>query len=270
MQGVAQPGLLIQGGQSPHSFSLKPSDMRRLHQADLVVWVGPDVESALSNLLSDSQLKGRIVRLTELPDMQWLSPRDHGAWEARMHKPHHSDHAHNHAAEIDSHIWLSPLNASQIAQQLSEILCQLHPAHAAQYRHNNQQLQQRLQQLDSRLAAQLSPLKDEPYIVFHDAYHYFEDRYNLNAVGSVSVSPERQPGAQHIHELRSKIDRLGARCVFSEPQFRPKLVQTLLEGTQAANGQLDPLGSNLEAGPEAYFQLMQQLADNLVQCLQRD
>jgi zinc transport system substrate-binding protein len=270
MQGVAQPSLLIQGGQSPHNFSLRPSDMRRLHQADLIVWVGPDVESALSNLLSDSQLAGRVVRLTGLPDMQWLSPRQHEEWEARKHKRQHSEHEHSHDAEIDNHIWLSPLIASQIAQQLTEQLSEIDPAHAGQYRHNSQRLLQRLQQLDSELAAQLRPLKGVPYIVFHDAYHYFEQHYDLNAVGSVSVSPERQPGAHHIHDLRSKINRLQARCVFSEPQFRPKLVQTLVEDTQAGSGQLDPLGTGLEPGPEAYFQLMQQLADNLLQCLLRD
>ena len=270
MQGVAQPELLIQSGQSPHNFTLRPSDMRRLQQADLVVWVGPDVESALSKLFNDSQLDGKVTRLTAMSGIEWLPPRHHEEWEARQHKAQHSDHGHSHEAEIDSHIWLSPLVAGQIGQQLSKILSELDPAHSSQYQHNNQKLQQRLQQLDSRIKAQLRPVKSKPYIVFHDAYRYFENHYNLNPVGSVSLGPERQPGAKHVHKLRAKISRLEASCVFSEPQFRPKLVRTLLDGTQAGSGQLDPLGADLEPGPEAYFQLMQQLADNLLQCLQRD
>lgn len=270
MQGVTEPELLIQSGQSPHNFSLRPSDMRRLHEADLIVWIGPEVESALSNLFGDNQLDGQIVRLTALSGIQWLAPRQQEEWGARQHKQHHehAHHTHNHDAEIDSHIWLSPVIASQMAQQLTRIIAELDPLHARQYQQNNQQLQQRLDKLDRRLAAQLAPVKEVPYIVFHDAYHYFEHHYDLNAVGSVSISPDRQPGVQHIRELRSKISRLEARCVFSEPQFRPKLVETLLDGTQANSGLLDPLGSNLEAGPEAYFELMQQLADNLLQCLQ--
>ncbi len=270
MQGVAEPELLVQGGQSPHSFSLRPSDMRKLHQAQLVVWVGPDVESALSTLFNSGRLESEVVQLTELPDIHWLSPRRQEMWEARKNHQHSSDHAHAHEAEIDSHIWLSPRIASQIARQLTELLAELDQAHARQYRDNGERLQQRLQRLDRELDAQLNPVKGVPYIVFHDAYHYLEDRYGLNAVGSVSINPERQPGAHHVHELRTKISHLQARCVFSEPQFRPKLVETLVEGTQAGIGQLDPLGSDLEPGPEAYFQLMHQLADNLLQCLQRD
>lgn len=270
MQGVAEPELLIQGGQSPHNFTLRPSDMRRLHQADLLVWVGPEVESALLTLFRDDQLKARVVTLTELPDMPWLAPRQHAEWERGHAHRHQTEHAHHqeHDAGIDSHIWLSPQIAGRIGQQLTAVLTEADPAHADQYRHNNQQLQDRLTALDLSLRSRLSPVKEVPYIVFHDAYHYFEHHYGLNAVGSVSLGPDRQPGAQHIHALRSKINRLQARCVFSEPQFRPKLVQTLLEDTQAKSGQLDPLGSRFEPGPEAYFQLMQQLADNLLQCLQ--
>lgn len=269
MQGVADPELLIRGSQSPHDFSLRPSDMRKLQQADLVIWVGPNVESSLSTLFAKNQLDAGVVALTRMQGIDWLHPRDDAEWEARMHKhAETADHGHDEPHGIDSHIWLSPAVARHIVEYVAELLIDLDKPHADSYRHNAGQLIERLDRLDSRLESMLAPVKGVPYVVFHDAYHYFEEQYGLNAVGSVSVSPDRQPGIRHIQELRSKITRLQARCVFSEPQFRPKLIATLIEGTDARVGQLDPLGTDLTAGTDAYFELMQRLADNLLQCLQ--
>jgi zinc transport system substrate-binding protein len=269
MEGVDKPKLLIDGAQSPHHFSLRPSHMGLLHQADLIIWVGPDVEAALAGLFKKQVIKGRVVTLTELQGMNWLSIRKDHAGEALdlKHDDDHSAGAHKHAQAIDSHIWLSPEIARGIVHQLSELLSQLDAANATRYRENSLKLIERLNRLDTELEAKLSPVRNIPYIVFHDAYHYFEHHYRLNAVGSVSISPERQPGMRHIHELRSKIVRLKARCLFSEPQFQPKLVATLIEGTEVRAGQLDPLGSQLDPGPDAYFQLMRELADNLAACL---
>ncbi len=268
MQGVSEPDLLIRGSQSPHDFSLRPSDMQLLRQADLVVWVGPDVEASLARLFEKNLLTARVATLTQLPDVDWLSSRNEGDWETEQHDATaHADHAHHHTSSIDSHIWLSPVIARHIVQQVTELLCELDRANTSRYRKNSQQLIARLAQLDSELASTLSPIRERPFIVFHDAYHYFEQHYDLNGVGCVSLSPDRQPGAQHIHELRSMITHLQARCVFSEPQFEPKLVETLIEGTTAKAGFLDPLGSDLEPGAEAYFLLMHQLAENLAGCL---
>jgi zinc transport system substrate-binding protein len=268
MQGVDEPSLLVRGNQSPHNFSLRPSDMRMLQQADLVVWVGPDVETSLANLFENNRLSGVVAVLTEIDSINLLQPRNDMEWEARQQKQlMESDHGHIHHRSIDSHIWLSPEIARQIVAHITDQLCEMDGRNAENYRQNSQRLRERLNQLDNELNSRLAPIKDRPYIVFHDAYHYFENHYGLNAVGSVSISPERQPGARHIHHLKDKIKRLQAYCVFSEPQFRPKLVETLVEGTKAKTGQLDPLGTDFEAGPEAYFHLMHKLADNLVECL---
>ncbi|MGD8908047.1 MAG: zinc ABC transporter substrate-binding protein [Chromatiales bacterium] len=269
MQGVGEPSLLIRGGQSPHDFSLRPSDMHLLRRADLVVWVGPDVEASLARLFEKNPLNGEVLKLTQLQGITWLAPREEAEWEARHAKQSGAAHReHSHDGGIDSHIWLSPNIARHIVRRISVLLSELDKANAARYQSNAQQLIERLNRLDKELAAVLSPVQKIPYIVFHDAYHYFEQHYDLHAVGSVSVSPERLPGARHIHELRSKIIRLDARCVFAEPQFQPKLVNTLIKGTSARAGELDPLGSELEPGPEAYFQLMRGLAGNLLSCLQ--
>jgi zinc transport system substrate-binding protein len=268
MQGVDEPELLISDNQSPHDFSLRPSDMRRLQQADFVIWVGPNVESSLSSLLENNTLRGTVLALTKLESIGLLSPRHESEWEAKHHKHvREQGHGHDRNSEIDSHIWLSPEIARQVVKKITELLCEMDTLNAELYRKNSQRLGEHLDRLDSELNTRLTPIQDLPYIVFHDAYHYFENQYGLNAVGSVSLSPERQPGARHIHRLREKIRRLQARCVFTEPQFQPKLVETLIEGTQARIGQLDPLGSDLEPGPDAYFQLMHRLADSLVGCL---
>jgi zinc transport system substrate-binding protein len=268
MQGVGEPKLLIKGAQSPHHFSLRPSDMSLLQQAELIIWVGPGVEASMADLFDRDVIKGRVVTLTQLGGMTWLPPRKDHEWETPEHQ--HESHAgssHVHGQAIDSHIWLSPDIARGIVRQITDLLCDLDRANASRYRENQRLLVERLDRLDTELKAKLSPVRQIPYVVFHDAYHYLEQHYHLNAVGSVSINPEQQPGIRHIHELRSKIIQLKARCLFSEPQFQPKLVQTLIEGTEAKAGQLDPLGSDLDAGPDAYFQLMQRLADNLVSCL---
>ena len=269
MAGVAEPELLIKGSQSPHEFSLRPSDMRALSAADLIVWVGPGLETALSGLLSKGGLHAKVMTLAGDDNPDLLPTREGVDWESHAHPmpAEPADHETAHADETDSHIWLSPRIARRIVQQVSDTLALMDSANAGRYRDNAARLIVRLQQLDDRLRAQLEPVRERPYIVFHDAYHYFEQHYGLNAVGSVSISPERAPGARRVHELRQKILQLNARCVFTEPQFQPRLIGTLVEGTHAKIGQLDPLGSDLTPGPEAYFQLMQRLADNLVDCL---
>lgn len=264
MQGVDRPELLIRGNQSPHDFTLRPSDMLKLHQADLVIWVGPDVESSLSRLFNKARFTGEMMALTRMDH----GTQANGAWEtSEAQQPATRAQHHDHATGNDSHIWLSPAIARRIVARITDRLCEMDPANAVRYRTNSRTLIARLKRLDTQLASMLSSVKGVPYVVFHDAYHHFEQHYDLNAVGAVSVNPERQPGARHIHELREKIARLQARCVFSEPQFRPKLVATLVAGTATKTGQLDPLGHDLTAGPNAYFELMRHLAQDLVDCL---
>ena len=267
MQGVGEPRLLITGQQSPHDFSLKPSDMQAIQRAQLIVWVGPAIETALANILEKGNHTARVVTLSDLLKHDALPTREGGDWEEHDHPSTEHGHDDEHADAVDSHLWLSPLIAEQIVRQVTDALAQIDSANAERYRENRLALLLRLQQLDAELAEELLPARGVPYIVFHDAYHYFEQRYELNAVGSVSINPERAPGARHVHELRDKIIRLQARCLFAEPQFKPKLLQTLAEGSSVKIGQLDPLGSDLPPGPDAYFQLMRRLSHDLLTCL---
>lgn len=267
MQGVAEPRLLITGQQSPHHFSLKPSDMRAIQEAQLIVWVGPTIETPLAHILEKGEIKAQVVSLSNLQHLPLLPTREGGEWDEHDHHSAEDEHGDTEAESKDSHLWLSPLIAAEIVQQVTDTLIRLDSTHADRYEENRRGLLLRLQQLDEELAHSLSSIQGKPYVVFHDAYHYFEQRYQLNAVGSVSISPERTPGARRVHELRKKISRLQARCIFAEPQFEPKLIHTLAEGSSAKTGQLDPLGNDLAPGPDAYFQLMRRLSQNLIECL---
>lgn len=261
MQGVAQPALLLQGGGSPHGYVLRPSDAKLLANADVVIWVGHSLESFLEKPLATLAREARQLELLEALQEQLLPFRAGLSWES-----HDTDLAEHHHAqgERNPHLWLSPLLAKQIVVRVAATLSTIDPSNQAVYRHNAEQLQRRLDDLDRQLANKLKPVQTTPYIVFHDAYQYFETAYGLNAVGSITINPERMPGARRISEIRNKIKSLNARCVFSEPQFEPRLVATITEGTEARTGTLDPLGVTLPVGPESYFVLLHEMADNLL------
>ena len=279
MEGVATPDLIIKKG-SPHGYTLRPSEAKVLEHADLVVWVGHDLESFLEKPLNTLAAKAQKLTLSEKLQSSLLTKREGGEWAKHSHADHdeadhdaHEEHAvhesHDHEeASMDFHIWLSPMIAKKITIETTNALIQMDPAHAAQYQSNANKLLAKLVALDETLETKLAPVKNKPYLVFHAAYQYFESDYGLKAVGSVTIDPERKSGAKGIVEIREKVARLGVVCVFSEPQFESSLVQTIIEGTDAKTGTLDPLGSNIPAGPNAYFTLMNNLANDLVLGLQ--
>lgn len=283
MQGVGEPHLLIGTSASPHTYSLKPTDARALQQADVIFWVGEGVETFLEKPLRSLPKDARVVELFRAPGVTLLPARDSAAWEAHEHGGHHDDHDHDHDhhhahghgdapagshANVDMHIWLDVANAQAIITAAAAALSEADAGRAATYETNAEQAVARLQDLDQGLRQKLTPLAGKPYIVFHDAYQYLEHRYGLSPTGSITISPDRQPSAQRVAAIRSKITSGNAVCVFAEPQFEPKLVQTLIAGTTARTGVLDPDGGvGVAAGPEAYPTIMRNLADALRNCL---
>lgn len=277
MRGVGEPSLLVPGGASPHEYSLRPSDMRTISEALVVFWIGPNLETFLVKPLANVEDRVRIVALMDASGLTILPMREGGAWEPHAHghgdQDRDRDHGHDHHdhgpghSDHDVHVWLDPVNAIAMVRQIVATLGEVDPDHQADYARNGAALIERLDQLNQRLATDLQPMQSRPYIVFHDAYQYFERRYGLNAVGSVVLQPEQRPGARRVAEIQNRIRELQARCVFSEPQFQPALVDTVIAGSDARKGVLDPLGAELTAGPDAYFQLLQNLADALRECL---
>lgn len=179
----------------------------------------------------------------------------------------HDDHGHHHASDHDMHIWLDPTNAVAIVRALEQGLSDADPANATAYSANANATVERLEALQVSIDAKLESVRDVPFIVFHDAYQYFEHRFGLTAAGSITVSPEVLPGAKRLDEIKHKVEDERAACVFSEPQFSPKLVDVVVEGTNSRTGVLDPLGVDIEAGPDHYFELIEVMAETFSDCL---
>ncbi|HEV7248411.1 MAG TPA: zinc ABC transporter substrate-binding protein ZnuA [Shinella sp.] len=293
MQGVGEPDLIVEGAASPHTYSLKPSNAAALQDADVVFWVGHGLEAFLEKPLEALGSKATVVELDDAPGLEKLHFREGGPFEAHEHE---GEEGHEHAAEghdhgkeaeeahahgeeagheghehgeFDMHLWLSPDNARAIAAETAKVLSDKDPANAEAYKANLASLNDKLAALDKEVAETVAPVKDKPFIVFHDAYQYFEHHYGVHAAGSITVSPETLPGAERLTQIRDKVKTLGATCVFAEPQFEPKLVNVVIEGTPAKSGTLDPEAATLEPGPDLYFTLMRSIATSLRDCLGR-
>lgn len=242
MEGVGAPTLLLSGAASPHVHSLRPSGARALAAADIVFWLGPELEAFLERPLASLAGEARVVRLGALPGL-------------------------THPPGGAAHVWLSTANAGVIAAAAARALAERDPENAASYAANGADLAVRLQALDAELRARLAPVAGRPFVVFHDAYRYFVAAYGLNEVAAVAVDPQRRPGARRLMEVRARIAATGARCVFTEPQLSPALAATVVEDTGARLAELDPLGADLAPGAALYFTLMRRLGTALADCL---
>jgi len=273
MDGIGTPSLIIEGAGSPHTYALKPSQAKALQDADLVFWVGPAIESFLEKPIKEVASSARIVTLSDAHGLIKIEFREGGNFDSHDdHAKHddHDDHAkHDDHGQFDMHVWLDPENAKIIINAIEEALIEADPHNARIYQGNAANVKRDLDKLITEVDAEMSPVKGTSYVVFHDAYQYFEDRFGMKPVGSITVSPETLPGAKRVKELREKIKSLNASCVFSEPQFEPKLIATVIEGTSAGKGVLDPLGVSIKAGPEMYFTLIRNMSKSLKNCLSR-
>lgn len=281
MDGVGQPELLIKGAASPHGYQMKPSQAADLQNADVVFWIGHELEAFLEKPLETIATGAQSVPLIDANGVEKLEPREGGAFEHHDH--HHEgeahedeaheghageEHAHEHGhEEIDPHVWLDPENAKAFVTQIVSVLSAADPANAETYAKNGEAETAKLDALIAEVNDTLAPVQGRSFIVFHDAYHYFEDRFGMEAAGSITINPELAPGAERLSEIQTKLKSLDAACVFSEPQFEPKVVSVAIEGSNARPGVLDPIGANLEDGPDLYFELLRNLATSMRDCL---
>lgn len=242
MEGVGVPGLLIEGWASPHGYALRPSEARALARAGLIFWIGEELEGFLERPLAGLATKARIVKLMSARGVSLAGARD-------------------------PHIWLDADNARAIVRAAAAALAEADPTNRQAYDANAARTIARIEALDGELRAALRPVAHLPYLVAHDAYRYFGQRYRLNGVGALALAPERQPGARHIAQLRRTAHELGVRCLFTEPQFEPAIASSIAEDTGIRIAILDPLGAGLAPGPEAWFELMRANARSLITCL---
>ncbi|MDE2790047.1 MAG: zinc ABC transporter substrate-binding protein [Paracoccaceae bacterium] len=305
MADVGEPWLMLQGAASPHTYQFRPSEAQRLEQAELIVWIGENMETFLTRPIQNLGADATVITLHEVPGIRLLPTRlgglfvdedhadeeqddhdvgkeedehgeeedEHGEEEEHaederegFHVDEHADHGHEHD-EFDMHIWLDPNNARRIVQTFVEILAGQDPDRATAYHANADKLLLRIDVQKDSLAKQLEPVRERGYIVFHDAYQYFERTFGLEPTGSVAVDPSRAPSAKRLAELRSALLEYEVRCVFVEPQFKPDLVETIVEGTGVKTATLDPLGVDVEPGPDAWFTIMEDMAEAFSGCL---
>ena len=294
---------LIPAEISPHEYKLKPSDTKKLQNANIIFFVSDHLESSVTKVFENLPKNIKIINLMEDAGIKHLAIRDNEAWErhdhhhghgdhddhdkhAKKHDDHdhdkhgkkHDDHDHDkhakkhddhddHQSKDDVHIWLSPDNAIKIVKKVNEELSLLFPDNASQYKENSNNIINKISDLKSELTKDLAPIKDKPYVVFHDAYQYFEKAFGLNAVGSVALEGDIASSPKQISFIKDKIKKLNASCVFQEPQFDSKLVKIVVEGTNAQIGTLDPLGVNISGKENFYIQLLKNMAKSLKECL---
>lgn len=290
MGDVGAPVLLVEGTASPHGYALKPSQAQALQDADVVFWVGDALETFLTGPIAALSGGARSAPLQSAPGVTLLTLRDDEAFAPHDHdhdshdhdkahdheKSHDHDKAHDHGTEDhhghadgapDAHLWLDPRNGVAALRFIAQVLAEADPAHAAAYRANAAAAEAAVKRMEAQLAPRMAALADQPFLVFHDAYQYFEARFGLRAAGSILVSPETPPGARRLAEIGEVVKARGVACLFAEPQFAPKVVNAIADSTGVRTGLLDPLGADLAAGPGFYPALLDELARQFEACL---
>lgn len=260
--GVTDTTVLLPVTASPHDYSLKPSDMAALQSAQLVVWIGDEMEGFLAKSVAKLPQE-KVLTLEKIAEIEKLvvsSDHDH-----ETHAHSHHDHHHDHGK--DWHVWLSPQISQQIAEQIADRLSQKMPEQAVKIAQNLAQFKQALTEKHQQIETQLSPLKAQGYYTFHDAYGYFERAYGLNSLGEFTINPTVAPGAKTLTKIKQHIAKNQAKCLFAEPQFTPKVIASLAQHTDAKIGQLDPLGAQIKLSKTAYPEFLQSLTDQFSQCL---
>ena len=331
MEGVAKPKLIVDGYASPHGFALKPSHAKMLQEADLIFWVGEDLESFLEKPLNTIAKKAENIELMEIKGLNKLKFRernifdghddhDHGHKEDKHKEDDHDDHDHkkkdghkeddhddhdhkkkdghkeddhdhghkkkddhddhddhghkkkddhddhegHHHGEHDPHIWLDPINAKVILNEMVEHLIENDPNNASTYKSNLNKALKDLDKLTLNVMTELN--KSTPSIVFHDAYQYFEERFNVKVLGAFTVNTDVMPGAEQLAEIREIIEHDKITCIFSEPQFNPDIINAVAKDMDIKTGVLDPLGATLDPGKDLYFDLIKNMSKSFKGC----
>ena len=281
MDGVGSPDLLVDGYNSPHNFQLKPSHAKMLQNADLVIFVGEGIEEFLEKPLESIAKDAKKFALLEQSGFKKLKFReknifeehddhdDHDVHDKKAkkkddHDDHgHDDHGHGHG-EYDPHIWLDPINAKAMIKKITKLLSKMDKENSSTYKSNSKKAIKEIDMMVKEIKSEMN--KDLKFVVFHDAYQYFENRFDISVLGALTVNTDVLPGAEQLSEIREVIEHENVNCIFSEPQFNPDIINAIAMDTNVKTGVLDPLGATLEPGKDLYFDLIRNISKSFKGC----
>ena len=295
MDGIGKPDVIVDGYNSPHGFSLKPSHAKMIENADLIIWVGENLEAFLEKPLNTIAKKAVNVEIMNLSGIKKLKFRENNIFEGhhddhghghkeKKHDDHghghkekkHDDHGHKKAkhddhgheghahGEHDPHVWLDPMNAKVIIKEIEKQLVKLDPDNSSKYKANSKKAQSELDNLTKNIKKDLK--RNLRFVVFHDAYQYFEDRFGIKVLGALTVNPDVLPGAEQLSKIREVIEHEKVNCLFSEPQFNPAIIKSIAKDTKIRTGVLDPIGATLDKGKGMYSELLQSMYASFKGC----
>ena len=276
MDGVGKPDLIVDGYASPHGFALKPSHAKMLQEANLIFWVGEGLENFLEKPLKSIAKKAEKIELMEIKGLQKLKFRernifdghddhdDHGHKKKDDHDDHDDEHEGHAHGEYDPHIWLDPINAKIILNEMVKHLIENDEKNASAYKRNLDKALKNIDKLIKDVKGELN--QSTSSIVFHDAYQYFEKRFNVNVLGAFTVNTDVMPGAEQLAEIREIIEHDNVSCIFSEPQFNPDIINAVAKDMDIKTGVLDPLGATLDPGKGLYFDLIKNMSKSFKGC----
>ena len=266
--GVTNTDILLPDGASPHTYSLKPSDLAKIKTAELIIWVGEDLETFMPTVLKSID-NNKQIELMDIPTIKSLlrtSTNNHDQQETHSHN---NDSDHDHHGEYDEHIWLSPKIAKEIAQAVHDKLITIYPDKKDIIDENLNEFTVKLAETEQNIAKKLINVQNSGYFVFHDAYGYFESQFGLKNLGSFTINPAVQPGVQTVYAIKRELKEHQAVCVFREPQFSPAVIEKIVNGTDVRIGELNPLGTDITLSKNAYSQFLLRLTQQLLDCLDK-
>jgi zinc transport system substrate-binding protein len=265
--------LMVSGSQTLHGYILKPSDISAINNANLVFYTDECIETFIKNAKKNINKDATVIRLSDADGVKKLIKRKGVNWE--IHEHHHDEHHEEHGHEehheeynckFDGHMWLKPDNAIAFTKKIAGELAKAYPLHQQKFFENAQAQIAAIQASDKKTRESLTKLTAKNFIVFHDAYQYFEDHYGLHASGSITIDPSISPSAKRVKEIKDKISKLDVKCIFKEPVFNEKLVNLISEGREVKSITLDPEGASFNAGKDLYLEIMDNLSDGMQSC----
>ena len=260
------PDLIVAQGASPHEYSLRPSNAASLEASDLVFFISHGLTPWLNDSLDTLAKNAKVIELMDAKGAIVLAYREGATFESHSHEHGHDEDGHA-TVNVDPHGWLDPYNGKIWLDVIATALSKIDPTHSDIYFANAAQGKADIDTAISEIEATLTEFRGTDFIVYHDAYQYFEKRFDVLAAGSISLGDVSDPSPARIEEIRKKVEKLGITCVFSEPQFNPELVRTVTDGTSVTTREIDPLGTTFTLGPDFYLDVLRGIAQSMASCL---